>query len=91
MPQATLPTTLLSLSFFSASPYAYALFFCVAGSDMLRDLIENLKSLDRSDARFAPLVQQITANFGTFSFSHFQFLHHIFCHPHSSMTSVLRA
>jgi hypothetical protein len=32
---------------------------------MLRDLIENLKSLDRADARFPPLVQQITANFGT--------------------------
>lgn len=57
-------------------------FSCNAGSDMLRDLIENLKSLDRADARFPPLVQQITANFGTclfFTFSPFpcQHVHHV--------------
>ena len=36
------------------------------GSDMLRDLINNLKLVDKDDARSAPLLQQITANFDDF-------------------------
>jgi serine/threonine kinase 38 len=36
------------------------------GSDVLRDLIENLKAVSKDDARFPPLIQQITANFDDF-------------------------
>jgi len=36
------------------------------GSDVLRELIDNLKTIRTDDARFQPLIQQITANFDDF-------------------------